>query len=98
MSEDIAVERTRLVKAQADKLEFELKVKKGKMVEKDYFEKTMAELLSGMRDFLLSLPKILCFDLEMKPKEEIKDILEAKMRDNLELYGEKLETMFGEGK
>lgn len=75
---DYAVERTRLTKAQADKVEMEIKVLEGKLLGSEIVEKVWSDMVLSFKSKILGMPSRAAFAvLSLNTPSEIEKMLEG---------------------
>ena len=83
-AEDLAINRNRLLKAQADLAEIEKQKQQGELITKDEVKKNWLNLLSVLKNKLLSMPnKVAPVVLTYKNVNEVKLILKDKIYEAL---------------
>jgi phage terminase Nu1 subunit (DNA packaging protein) len=75
------VQKARLNKAQADRTELEMRVRRGELVDRERMEQAMASVLLTVRDGILALPKRNAPDLAATTDEiEVRQKLDKELR------------------
>ena len=83
-AEDLAINRNRLLKAQADLAEIEKQKQQGDLIAKDEVKKNWLNILSVLKNKLLSMPnKVAPVVMTYKNVNEVKLILKDKIYDTL---------------
>ena len=83
-AEDLAINRNRLIKAQADLAEIEKQKQEGELIAKDEVKKNWLSILTVIKSKLLSMPnKVAPVVMTYKNVNEVKLILKDKIYDTL---------------